>query len=160
MIQRANIRSSVFNLEGPDPPVVTFPWRGWCVFFFDPWNLQAEKLDNKLPQDHGLLLSTGSFCPLGSRVLAMVIMKNPKRICCLVGRIPIAGKISTMVFDKTGTITKAPYSWCFVPRLLTCCRVEPCVAAKFVGKNTRQAWTSLVYMVSADSALEGRRGPL
>lgn len=145
---------------GPTATGGDISMEGLVCFFLNPWNLQAEKLDNKLPQDHCLLLSTGSFCPLGSRVLAMVIMKNPKRICCLVGRIPIAGKISTMVFDKTGTITKAPYSWCFVPRLLTCCRVEPCVAAKFVGKNTRQAWTSLVYMVSADSALEGRRGPL
>lgn len=42
MIQRASIRSSVFNLEGLDPlpPVVTFPWRGWCVFF---WTLGIYK---------------------------------------------------------------------------------------------------------------------
>ena len=32
---------------------------------------------------------------------------KPHALNLLSGRIPIAGKISTMVFDKTGTITKA-----------------------------------------------------
>ena len=59
---------------------------------------------------------------------------QPQENCCY-WRIPIAGKISTMVFDKTGTITKAPYDGALCHDFSTCSVVEPCVAAKSVAKS-------------------------
>eukprot|EP00415_Alexandrium_ostenfeldii_P001984 UN1984 len=43
---------------------------------------------------------------MGQSVSAKRLASTHKINCLQPGRIPIAGKISTMVFDKTGTITK------------------------------------------------------
>merc|ERR1719469_665202 len=60
-----------------------------------------------------LLLNTVAMClspmlpvslVMGQTVAASRLIKNHEIKCLQPARIPIAGKISTMVFDKTGTI--------------------------------------------------------
>lgn len=64
MIQRASIRSSVFNLEGPFPTSGDTSGGLVGVFFVDPWNSQAVKLDNQTTRSlfatvHGQFFSIG-----------------------------------------------------------------------------------------------------
>merc|ERR1719148_348147 len=62
-----------------------------------------------------MLLNTVAMClspmlpvslVMGQATAASRLTKDHEINCLQPGRIPIAGKISTIVFDKTGTITK------------------------------------------------------
>ena len=67
---------------GPTATGGDISMEGLCFFFLNPWNLEAEKLDNKLPQDHCLLLSTGAVFVHWDQGCWQCDHENPKRICC------------------------------------------------------------------------------
>jgi len=68
----------------------------WIAIYVSSLNTAAQCLNPMLPVS----------MVMGQSVSAMRLQKELKIGVLQLGRIPIAGKISTMVFDKTGTITR------------------------------------------------------
>ncbi|EER00609.1 Cation-transporting ATPase, putative [Perkinsus marinus ATCC 50983] len=68
------------------------------------WIVTVLQILNTIAQSMNPMLPVSMV--MGQSVSSKRLERNEKIACLQPGRIPVAGKISTMVFDKTGTITK------------------------------------------------------